>query len=74
MSLGDRIKMILRERNIRQVEFAKTLGISPNYVNLIVNGKRTTISDTLAKLMEESFGYSAQWLLEGSGEKLSNIR
>lgn len=71
MSLGQRIQVILKERKIKQIEFAKTLGISANYVSLIVNGKKETISNTLAKLIEESYGYSAQWILDGSGEKLS---
>lgn len=72
MSLGQRVQTILKERKIKQVEFARTLGISANYVNLIVNNKKETISDTLAKLIEESYGYSAQWVLNGSGEKLSS--
>lgn len=71
MSLGQRIQTILKERKLKQVEFAKALGISANYVNLIVNDKKETISDTLAKLIEESYGYSAQWVLTGNGEKLS---
>ena len=40
MTLGERIKTILSERNIKQVEFAKALGVSANYVNLLVNGKK----------------------------------
>ena len=40
MTLGDRIKCILSEKNMKQVEFASTLGISANYVNQLVNGKR----------------------------------
>lgn len=71
MTLGQRIQTILSERKLKQVEFARTLGISANYVNLIVNGKKGTISDTLAKLIEESYGYRAQWVLDGSGDKLS---
>lgn len=71
MSLGQRVQTILKERKIKQVDFAKTLGISANYVNLIVNDKKETISETLAKLIEETYGYSAQWVLYGNGEKLS---
>ena len=70
-SLGQRIKIILDERKIKQVEFARTLGISANYVNQIVNGKKETISDTLSRLIEERYGYSAYWILTGNGEKLA---
>lgn len=70
-SLSQRIKTILDERKIKQVEFARTLGISANYVNQIVNGKKENVSDTLSKLIEERYGYSADWILTGNGEKLA---
>lgn len=71
MTLGQRVKLVLKEQKIKQIDFAKTLGISANYVNLIVNDKKHTISDTLAKLIEETYGYSAQWILDETGDKLS---
>ena len=71
MTLGQRIKLILKEQKIKQIDFAKSLGISANYVNLIVNEKKDTISDTLAKLIEETYGYSYQWILNETGDKLS---
>jgi len=45
MTLGQRIKIILKEQKIKQIDFARTLGISANYANLIVNDKKSTISD-----------------------------
>ena len=73
MELGCRIKVILDEQKVKQVDFAKALGISANYVNLLVNNKKSTISDTLAKLMEETYGYSSEWIISGNGErKISN--
>ncbi len=69
MTLGERIKLILSERNIKQIDFARTLGVSANYVNLLVNGKKENISDTLAKLIEETYGYSASWVKIGFGPK-----
>lgn len=71
MTLGERIQTILKEKNVRQVDFAKTLGISASYVNLLVNDKKTNISETLAKLIEEAYGYCARWVLGGVGEKNS---
>ena len=65
MTLGDRLHIILKERHIKQVDFAKSLGISANYINLLISGKRGPISDTLAKLIEETYGYSAQWIMTG---------
>lgn len=71
MNLGDRLRIILKERNIKQVDFARTLGVSANYINLLISGKRGPISDTLAKLIEETYGYSAQWIMTGDGEKMA---
>lgn len=70
MTMGERIGVILSERHIKQVDFAKTLGISANYVNLLVNDKKTNISATLAKLIEETYGYSSRWLIDGIGDKI----
>lgn len=71
MTLGERIKIILSERNIKQVDFAASLGISANYVNQLVNGKKSNISETLGKLIEETYGYSAEWVMNGEGDKSS---
>ena len=72
MTLGERIQTILKEKSVKQVDFAKTLGISASYVNLLINDKKTNISETLAKLIEEAYGYCAGWVLGGVGEKNSD--
>ena len=69
MTLGERIKTILAECGLKQVDFAAALGVSANYVNQLVNGKKETLSGTLAKLIEELYGYPARWVLTGEGEK-----
>ena len=70
MSIGERIKVILEEKQLKQVDFAKKLGISANYVNLLVNNKKDSISETLAKLIEETYGYSSAWIISGIEPKL----
>lgn len=60
-----RMRWIIREQQIKQVEFAKTLGISANYVYLLTSGRKKTISEPLARLIENTYGYSAQWVLTG---------
>lgn len=69
-NLQTRLRLILDEQNIKQVDFAKTLGVTANYVSLLANGKKLNISLHLAKLIEENYGYSRMWLLSGKGEKL----
>ncbi len=70
MTLAARIRQILREKGLRQVEFAKTLGISANYVYLLTSGRKTSISETLAKLIESIYGYSAGWIRFGTLEEV----
>ena len=64
-TLAARLRRILKETQTKQRNFAKTCGISENYVSLLVNDRKKTISETLALLIEENYGYSANWLLTG---------
>ena len=67
-SLKERINQILAEQNLKKIDFASSLGISANYVSLLTAGKKESISGTLAKLIENIYGYSAQWIMTGEGE------
>src|SRR5262245_41861416 len=40
-AIGQRLRQLRLERGVRQVDVAKSLGISPAYLNLIEKGKRT---------------------------------
>lgn len=64
--LGERIKLILREQGLRQVELAQALGVSANYIYLLTSGRKQAVSPTLAKLIENTYGYSASWVLTGA--------
>lgn len=66
-----RIRWIIEEQQIKQVEFAKALGISANYVYLLTSGRKKAVSETLARLIETTYGYSAQWVLTGKGSPAS---
>lgn len=68
-TLGQRINIILQECSLKKTEFARSLGISANYVSLLSAGKKIVISETLAKLIENIYGYSFKWLMTGEGEK-----
>ncbi len=41
---------VLRERKITQVEFAKNLGVSPQYVNKILKGQENLTLETIVKI------------------------
>ncbi|MDR1127992.1 MAG: helix-turn-helix domain-containing protein [Treponema sp.] len=68
-NVSDNLRIILNELNMSQLEFAKSVGTSSVYISMVVNSKRTSISHPLALLIEEKYGYSADWILYNEGEK-----
>ena len=66
--LSQRLAMILKENKLKQKDFALDIGVSENYISLLLNNKKENISDSLAKLIEEKYGFSAKWILTGEGE------
>lgn len=67
--LSDRILRIVYELGLSQSEFSRMLGVSFAYVNMIVNKKRYKISRNMARAIQDKFGYSADWILTGEGDK-----
>ena len=59
MTLADRLNKIIDEQGLTKRAFAKTLGVSENYIYQLTGSqeKLTTISETLAKLIALEFGY-----------------
>ncbi len=68
-TLANRIQTILKEQHLKQIELAKALGVSANYISILVMGRKTQVSLTLAKLIESLYGYSAEWVMTGKGVK-----
>lgn len=69
MELKDRLQLILNEQHIRQKDLANTIKVTESYVSNMLKGKRNNMSDALALLIEQTYGYSAQWILTGNGER-----
>ena len=69
MELKDRIRLILDEQPIKQKELASAIKVTESYVSNILKGNRCNISWALALLIEQAFGYSAQWVLTGEGDR-----
>lgn len=69
MELKDRLQLILNEQHIKQKDFAISIKVTESYVSNILNGKRSNLSETLALLIEQIYGYSSQWILTGKGER-----
>jgi len=70
--VSDNLRIIINELNTSQTDFARRVGTSFGYINMVLNGRRVSISKTLALLIEEVFGYSADWLLKNKGQKMKN--
>ena len=68
MDQTDRIQLILNEQHIRQKDFARAIKVTESYVSNMLRGKRSNISESLALLIEQIYGYSAQWVLTGEGD------
>ena len=67
MTLADRLNKIIDEQGLTKRAFAKTLGVSENYIYQLTGSKEklTTISETLAKLIALEFGYDKDWIVNG---------
>lgn len=69
MELSDRIRLILDEQHMKQKDLAGAIKVSESYVSNILKGKRCNISEALALLIEQTYGYSALWVLTGEGDR-----
>ena len=67
MTLADRLNKIIDEQGLTKRAFAKTLGVSENYIYQLTGSKEklSTISETLAKLIALEFGYDKDWIING---------
>lgn len=70
MNLNERIRTILKENHLKQKELAKEIGVTESYISAIINGRNLNISQALATLIEEKYGYSSSWILDGTEPKL----
>lgn len=68
MELKDRIQLILNEQHMKQKDLASAIKVTESYVSNMLKGKRCNISEALALLIEQVYGYSAQWVLTGEGD------
>lgn len=69
MELNERIAAVLEEQNLRQKDLSSIIGLSDGYVSALISGRNKKVSVPVALLMEEKFGYSAQWILTGQEPK-----
>lgn len=73
MNQCDRIRQILKENKLKQKEFASVIGVTESYISKLLKDPDIRLSQSLAVLIEEKYGYSAEWVLNGTEPKLKQI-
>jgi transcriptional regulator with XRE-family HTH domain len=67
--LSDRLLSIICELGFSQSKFARELGVTFTYVNMLVNKKRKSASRIFVNYIQEKYGYQAGWIAGGKSEK-----
>ena len=68
MILADRLNRIINEQQISKAEFARRIGVTPQYVLLLTGNAKArpeSIKPALAKLIALEFDCDYDWLLHG---------
>lgn len=73
MNQCDRIRQILKENKLKQKEFASVIGVTESYISKLLKDPDIRLSQSLAVLIEEKYGYSAEWVLNGTEPKLKQV-
>ena len=64
-----RLRQARDELGLKQKDMARELGISAQYLGFMERGDQP-ISEPVALKMQELFGYNAEWILFGKGERI----
>ena len=73
MILADRLNRIINEQQISKAEFARRIGVTPQYVLLLTGNAKArpeSIKPALAKLIALEFDCDYEWLLHGKEPEL----
>lgn len=69
MDQCERIRLILEENQLKQKQFAAAIGVTEGYISKLLKDPSIHLSQPLAALIEEKFGYRAGWVLRGDAPK-----
>ena len=73
MNQCERIKLILQENKLKQKQLATEIGVSESYISILLKNPNINLSQSLATLIEEKYGYNAEWVLHGTEPKIKQI-
>lgn len=66
MNQCDRIKLMLQENKLSQKQFSTEIGVSESYIYKLLKDPSIHLSQSIAFLIEEKYGYNADWVLSGT--------
>ena len=66
-SVNENLKVLLKELNLSQRQFAQALYLDPGYFSKIIQGKMP-LNSRLQLLIENTFKVNGDWLRTGEGE------
>ena len=67
MTIGERIKVLRKEKNLSMEDFGSVIGMGKSAVSRIENGVNGTTDQTIRSICRE-FGVNETWLRTGEGE------
>lgn len=73
MNQCDRIRLILQENKLKQKELAAEIGVSESYISILLKKPEVSLSRSIAVLIEEKYGYSADWVQSGTEPKIKQV-
>lgn len=73
MTIGERIKVLRKEKNLSMEDFGSIIGMGKSAVSRIENGVNGTTDQTIRSICRE-FGVNERWLRTGEGEMFEHTR
>ncbi|EIE03244.1 bacteriophage CI repressor protein [Leptospira licerasiae serovar Varillal str. VAR 010] len=67
MNMGERIALLIQALGITQRKFAENIGVTPAFVNDVINRGKSFSQETIVKISFK-FRVDINWLLTGEGE------
>lgn len=74
METKDRIKIIIDNEELTQVEFADRAGIKAPTLSHVLTGRNNPSTEIIRKILSAFPHYNSDWLLTGTGDMMSDPR
>ena len=72
MTIGKRIRELIHDLHLSQIEFAKKLDKFPQYISDVVNEKKNPGIDFINQIVDSFPQVNPEWLLNNKGPKFRN--